>query len=389
MQLTTSEATVTSPAFVRPFLLLFTLSLLFWTGLQGIYAILPLHMQALGYSESLSGWLIGLASLAAFGAQLILGNTVDRHGARPALVAGGLLLLLSALAGHVALGVLGQLLLNLLLGCALTLILIAGMAAASAIAPTAKRGSVLAWYGMANSLAGLIAAPLLTPIFTARGFTAVQFVAGLCGLAAGVLGALVRVRPEAPAQSDAPKERVLLRSALRPALVGVVLAIGASGFGLVGPLRAQVLGLANPGFYLTVQFGAVLLSRLVFGPLSDRMGRRWAIIPGLICAAMGFGLMGLTLPPFVALVAPVLFGIGFGAAGVGLMAWTVERAGADARGRAINTYYLFWEPALFVGTAGVGFLVSLLAEWAFAVVAVIILCGLLVYGLPDSVKRRS
>lgn len=81
-----------TPDFLRPFLLLFTTSLLFWMGLNGISAILPLQMQALGYSESLAGWLMGLGSLAAFGAQLTLGGVVDRYSPRPALVAGGALL---------------------------------------------------------------------------------------------------------------------------------------------------------------------------------------------------------------------------------------------------------------------------------------------------------
>lgn len=381
MQLTISE---TGASFVRPFLLLFTISLLFWTGVNGISAILPLQMQALGYAESMAGWLMGLSSLSAVGVQLTLGGAVDRYGPRPVLVAGGLFLMLSAFFGHARLGVPGQVLLNLVLGVAITLLLIAGLAAASAIAPAAKRGTVVAWYGMANSVAALIAAPLFTLLFTASGFAMAQSLVGLCGLGAGVLSLLVRVRPEAPIEPGGRSERLLLRSALLPALLGALVAVGLGGFMLVAPVRAQALGLVNPGLYLTVQSGALTLSRLAFGPLSDRLGRGWAIVPGLLALAAGFGLMGLDLAPVVALAAPALIGVGMGAASTGLIAWMVERATAAERGRAINTYYLFYEPALFVGSSGMGLLVGAWGEWAYGVVAILTGLGVLIYMVPAS-----
>jgi MFS family permease len=389
MHATTKEAPRSGTSFIRPFLFLFANSLFFWIGLNGISTVLPLQMQALGYSEQVAGWLMGLCSLSALSAQLALGGLVDRHGPRPALAAGGFLLLLAALSGYARLGIAGQVLLNVLQGVALTLLLIAGFAAASAVAPSAKRGTVVAWYGMANSLASLIGAPLTMPLFEAQGFEAVQLLVAACGLGAGLFALFVRVRPEAPAGPGGHKERLILQSAVRPGLLGAVLAIGAGGFMLVGPLRAQALGLPNPGLYVTIEAGALILSRLAFGWLSDKWGRGWAIIPGLFCLAGGFALMGCALPSLVGLVAPALIGIGIGAAGTGLITWTVERAGHGERGRAINTYYLFYEMALFVGLSGVGSLVSAWADGAYGVIAVVMILGVLVYLVPFNVGGRD
>lgn len=368
-------------SFLRPFLLLFTISLFFWTGVNGLSAILPLHMQALGLSERLAGWLMGLGSLAALGAQLALGGLIDRQGPRLALGAGGLLLLLAVLGGHPVLGVAGQFLLNLLMGIGLTLVLIAGLSAAATIAPTTKRGTVVAWYGMANSLSSLIAAPLLTPIFLEGGFLLVQLSVGFCGLASALLALFLRTQPESSPPEEPREQRLLLPSAIRPGLLGALLAIGAGGFMLLAPLRAQALGLANPGLYLMVEAGFLILGRLAFGTLSDKRGRGWAILPGLGALAAGFILMGAALPPSLLLLAPALVGIGLGATGTGLIAWTVERAAATERGRAINTYYLFYELALFLGMTGVGYGSSLWAERSYMMIASLLLLGLPLYAV--------
>jgi MFS family permease len=384
----TMQTTVRVP-FIRLFLFLCFGSLLFWVGLYGIITVLPLHMQALGYSEKLAGGLMGLGSLSALGFRLVFGGVIDRYGPRPALVAGGLLLLLSTVAGHPVLALPGMVLLNLLQGIALTLLLSAGLAAASAVAPPAKRGTAVAWYGLASSLASLIAAPLAVPLFTNRGFGAVQLLVCACGLGAGLLGALVSVRPEVTAEGGGRQGALLLPSAVRPGLMGAVMAVGAGGFMLAGPLKAHALGLPNPGLYMTVEAGTLLLSRMSFGPISDRRGRGWAIVPGLLLLATGFALMGAVSQPLLALAAPALIGAGIGAAAAGLIAWTVDRASAGERGRAINTYYLFYELALFVGMTGVGYLVSTWADWAYGGVAVVIILGLLFYVVPVTRKRAK
>lgn len=373
---------------LKAFLLLWFGAFLYWMGINGIMAVLPLHMQAIHYSGSLIGWIMGASSLAALGSRFFLGTAVDRYGFRPILATAGLLLGLAGLAGQRAFGVPGLVLGNAMLGASVSFLLTGGLAAAAAAAPAARRGTALAWYGLANSLAAMIAAPFSIPLFSNRGFAVVQMAVIFLGLAVCLLGALTRVRTDEGAQRKPSRGAIILPRAIRPALVGAAVAVASGGFALVGPLKAQGLGLANPGLYLSAQAGAMFVARMALGPVSDRLGRGWVIVPGMVSLVLGFGLIGVVTHPLLALGAPALVGIGLGATGAGLVPWTVDLAGGAQRGLAINTFYLFWELALFVGQTVVGNLLSIGEGWAYTGVALVATAGLLYY-LVSSRRQAS
>lgn len=366
----------------KAYLHLWCTTLLYWLGLNGLMSVLPLHLQAVGYSGALIGWVLGAASLGALLSRLFLGSAVDRYGSRPFLMGAGLLIALATLAAEPALGAPGMILAMIMVGISVSFLLTGGLAAAAAAATPERRGAALSWYGLTNSVAAMVAAPILIPIFTSRGFDFVQVVVAGSGILVALLSLLVKSRVEQAATRSPRPRAVILPSAVRPALVGAAVAVTAGAFGLVGPLKAAALGLVNPGLYLTVQAAALFLSRMAFALVSDRWGRGWVIGPGLVSLAAGYCLIGLITDPFWAMSAPALIGIGLGAAGAGLLPWTVDRAGTDQRGLAINTFYLFWELALFLGETAVGFLLTIGEAWAYTGVASVAIAGLFYLLVP-------
>lgn len=47
---------------------------------------------------------------------------------------------------------------------------------------------------------------------------------------------------------------------------------------------------------------AMVLARMIFGPLSDKKGRKWAILPGLILIIISMILIGMITHPLLALI---------------------------------------------------------------------------------------
>jgi len=69
------------------------------------------------------------------------------------------------------------------------------------------------------------------------------------------------------------------------------------------------------------------------------------------CALTGFGLlwMGFGGGPIALLGGAAVFGFTTGIAGPAIMAWVIDRAAADARGKAFGTLYIALEAAIGAG----------------------------------------
>ena len=79
----------------------------------------------------------------------------------------------------------------------------------------------------------------------------------------------------------------------------------------------------------------------VFGPASDRHGRRPYILGSLLLQAGG--LVGLAFAPTLApaLLAAVVLGLGTGMGYPVLIAWTVDRVATDRQASALGLYRFF------------------------------------------------
>jgi MFS family permease len=122
------------------------------------------------------------------------------------------------------------------------------------------------------------------------------------------------------------------------------------------PIIAARRGLGNPGTVYTVFALAVLVIRAKAGRISDRRGRAAVILPGMLLAALGFVILGLTSGPTGVLVGAAIYGAAFGSVQPALMALTADRVPAEERGKAMGTFYTAWEFAISAGATGSGLL---------------------------------
>lgn len=300
------------------------------------------------------GWIASAFAVSYILLQVPYGNLSDRFGFKPFLVAG---YLVSAVAGLVF--ALAGSSLPLFLGRAIQG---AGEAPVWSLAPALlsllypeRKGWIIGRYSMLL-YGGIVVGPLLVPLVPfLDGRGAFWFFAAACLGAAGIVALGVenrRPRGSADSWSLVGAARLLQTRPVRLALLGIGLYGAAQGlfFALIpGFLLAR--GGFSPveaGYLLSAMYLGTTLAQFVFGPLSDRRGRRPFMVLGLVVAGAATGTFFL----FPKLSSMALLGVGTTGLGcffVASMAYLNEKAPESLKGTISGAYYLFWGVGYFAG----------------------------------------
>jgi predicted MFS family arabinose efflux permease len=168
-----------------------------------------------------------------------------------------------------------------------------------------------------------------------------------------------------------------------------------SSFRIVYPFLPVISrGLGVPlmavSFLLTLR-ALVGLSSPLFGPLSDRYGRRSLMLAGLGMLAMGAALIAGWPIYGVAVVAFALFGLSKTAYDPAMQAYLGDAIPYHRRGRLMGITELSWAAAWLVGVPAAGFLIER-AGWQapFVALTLLALIGLLfTWRLPPDQPRRA
>ncbi|MBK8431165.1 MAG: MFS transporter [Chloroflexi bacterium] len=100
------------------------------------------------------------------------------------------------------------------------------------------------------------------------------------------------------------------------------------------------------------------LTSPLFGAFADRQGYRWTMRVGLVFAAVGFLLIGLSQTIWVAMLGMVLNGVGIFAFGPSLQAYLSNLLPYSKRARGLGILEYAWALAGIVGLFVVGYLIS-------------------------------
>ena len=258
--------------------------------------LLPLFARELGAGPALIGFVIGASTVTGILVKMPAGALSDVFGRRRLLVAGAVVfaampftyLAASTLAVLVAL--------RFVHGSATAIFGPVASATLSDMAPAGKRGAWLSTYSTAQG-AGQALGPVLAGYLIAAGRFDLAFVAaGVIGIAAPIVVASWRGTPGVGTHREPWREckRGIAEVGL-DRLVLITSGAQAAQFVLNGSLNAFLPLYAREQFGLTATdlgwlFGIQTLTTLSVRPgigyLSDRVGRRWVIVTGLVvCSA--------------------------------------------------------------------------------------------------------
>ncbi len=343
-----------------------------FTGYLGLTSVIPVlpgfvrgHLHAADFAV---GLVITATALTALLTRPVAGRLADRHGHKPVMRLGALIVGGGGLLYFAPLGLLGLICVRLMLGVGEAALFTAGAVWTVSLAPHSRRGQLIGLYGV-SMWGGISLGTLLGATIGHFGDAYVWALSSAAPLAGLLLVSSVPDPrpPEKPAKGDGggPATRRVDLAGLLPRPViwpGTALALAAAGYaGLASfiVLYLKSRGISD-GVLVLSEFSAVYAgTRLVIGHFPDKFG------PWRVAAASGageaLGLAVIALAPnlAIALIGGLVMGVGFSLLHPSLALMVMNRTDPAGQGVALGAYTSFWD----LGIGVWGPLTGLIAAW--------------------------
>lgn len=349
------------------FYLAFLASLLFFSSIHLLIIPLPLYIEEMGGGPPEVGLAMTTFALAAIALRPYMGRLVDAWGRKPVMLIGATVFILGPLSYTVARSVPLLLVARFFHGVGIAAFTTAYFALVADVTPRRQWGAAIGLAGIAPPVSMILASPLGTSLMERMSFPFLFLCASLTALCSLVITLLLQepARESTADQHGNPTklgllEIVRLRGVWAPSLATVTLGLSYGAVYSFLPLFGRDRGLGNVGFFFTASAIAIILSRLLAGRLSDRLGRVPVILP--MFAVLALSMAGLNWAyGFATLVAmAIMYGAGFGGARVGLDTIVIDSAPGTARGTALGLLYFCFDSGIAMGGMLIGVLASLL-----------------------------
>jgi predicted MFS family arabinose efflux permease len=377
---TDSLATSTSSArprlLTRQFLLLGAAELAYFTADGVAVYTLPVFATGpVGAGEAGAGLAFGAFALSALLLRPVAGRLADTRGRRPLLVGGALLcalgMALTAPVAHLTTLVAAR----LLLGVAEAAFFVAAFAALADIAPPSRLGEALSYNSLGLYLGLAVGPPLGEVVVERSGFTAAWATAAVLALASAATALLLGETSRST--GDEPPSPTLVHWPSVPVALGFLAAVVAMGGYLAfAALRAEDVGVENPSLPLFLYGSTVVVCRVVFARVPDRVPPLPLGAAALSTITLGLLVMTGSASPAGLLVGTVLLATGVAFSTPAFFAAVFARVRASERGAAAGTASMAIDLGLGVGPILLGLVAGATGiGWAFATAAAVALTG--------------
>lgn len=353
-------------------------NLFFFSGTFLSNTLLPIYLVDKDFEALTVGFIFGISAVAALGGRLISGWAVDYWGTKWFLIVGaGLWVITSPFIVFTEM-IWFLLVIRILQGLGIAFFMNGAFGFIMYTTPEELRGTATSWFGITNNLAAALG-PLLAAFLLFRINMTFVFILGSFMAFITMIICIYLPKIKAYRSTTSERPRIYVRRAVLPGILGSSLALSLGAFMILAPLRAQELGYTQVGIFLTIYAVSMILIRLIAGTVADKKGRHWVIIPGLVLTMISFFIIGWVTHPLLALLGPILLGLGAGVGLPGFIAWSVDRAKENEKANAASTFYIFYEVGLFLGSAIVGLLLQEAGWESMFIISVILFISLIAY----------
>ena len=274
-----------------------------------------------------------------------------------------------------------------------------GTVASAAIAAryTTDRATKLSTYSSITIVGRSIAPFLGGFLISLASFQAVYIACAISGVLALAIGFLLRdSTPKVGQKLEMPRFWFSLRTVLRDRNIMLVSLIEAAQYLVFGAIEAFLalfaasLGIPawQIGVILGVQLVSIVFTKPLMGKISDRVGRKRVIIPGLLIGAASIVLLPYA-PNFVGLtVLSLAFGLGFATVTSSTTAWVADLTQNNRFGSSMGVLRTVMDVGQSIGPVLTGWMVGYAGYGsAFTLLAVVLLGAALLLGVMFRVEK--
>jgi predicted MFS family arabinose efflux permease len=334
--------------FTAPFVMLGLADLAYFTSVGVAIHTLPLYVTGpIGSDKAGAGLAFGAFGVTALLCRPFAGRLSDTMGRRPILIVGALL----AALGMVLLPQVDSLamvvVLRLLQGVAEAAFFVAGFAMLADLAPPSRMGEALSYNSLGLYLGMAFGPPLGELLLESFSFRIAWYGAtGLC-VAAAVL-VLTIAEPDRD-DSEAGHGKLIHRPGI-PVSLGFFTSLAAvSGFLAFASLYSEEIGLSNTSLALFTYGSVVVLCRIAFARVPDRLASLPLATASLLAIAFGLSVIALWQQPVGLMTGAVVMAVGVSFSTPAFFSAIFATANPSERGAAAGTASAFIDLGLGFG----------------------------------------
>lgn len=358
------------PLLTSAFVRLAVADLAYFTAVGVSILALPLYVTGpVGSDAAGAGLAFGAFALSALALRPVVGHLCDVWGRAPLMIGGGLLaaacLALTAHAGTL-LVVVG---LRLLLGVAEAAFFVASMAALADLAPESRRGEAMSYNSLGLYLGITLGPPLGELLIRTTSFAGAWYGAAVLAAGAAVVAGSIGETRSGGRPEDVHGGWVWIhRPAVRPSIGFLASIMAMGGFLGYAALHADSLGMANVSLPLLVYGSVVVVGRVAFARVIDRVPALSLAAVALIAIAAGLLVAALFATPAALLAGAALLGVGVTFSSPAFFSAIFATASPTERGAASATASIALDLGLGIGPMALGLAATAGGtSWAFAV----------------------
>ncbi|MBE1445022.1 MFS transporter [Paenibacillus sp. OAS669] len=355
------------PLWTRTFILLALANLLLFFGFQMLLPTIPAYVTQLGGDNSAVGMVIFILTVSALIIRPFSGAALDMFSGRSILVIGSVIILI-AIGSYIAAASVGVIyLLRVVHGIGWGISTTTYGTMASNIIPASRRGEGMGYFGLASTLAmalGPMSGIAIINTFSFGVLFTVSFGLTLLSILVSMLvggksySAAAGTEPPVKKGNQASQGRLWSRlvdkQALFPSLLVLLLALTYGGIVSFITLFGKEQGIANVGWFFSVNAIMLFVVRPISGKIFDTRGHVWVLLPGALFSLIGLILLSFTTGTGSLIAAAAFYGTGFGAIQPSLQAWIVQRAAPERRGAANATFFSAFDLGIGLGALLLG-----------------------------------
>lgn len=375
------RATRRSPTprlFTRAFIALGVAELCYFTATGVAIFALPLYVTGpIGGDEAWAGSAFGAFALSALVLRPLAGRLADLIGRFPLLLGGAVIAAVSLALLSLAVDLPSVIALRLLAGVGEAAFFVAGFAALADLAPEERLGEALSYNSLGLYLGIALGPPIGEALVGSGGYPLAW--AGAAALAVLSAGLVFLVGETRVTTSGAAADHHLIHRPALPITLGFLTSLVAmGGFLAFASLHSTRVGLENASLALFVYGGVVVVCRIAFAKVPDRLPSLALGAAALVTIAIGLTIAATWSAPTGLVIGAGVTGVGVAFSTPAFFAAIFATASPSQRGVASGTASAAIDLGLGIGPIILGVVAEAAGiPWAFGAGAAIAGAGAL------------
>jgi len=322
--------------------------------------LIPKFADSLGAPSSMIGVITSIFTITALAIKPVSGPMIDTYQKKWVLFGAILIILSSFIIYSMAHSLRTVIIARLIHGVGMGFTASTCLSIASNALPEDKLAQGIGYFSLGQAMISAIGPAIGLSLQSRYGFNRTFAV---CACMMGLSGLLV-LRMKALPVSSPKKLNITLNGmfameAIIPATLQMFFAMSYGTISSFLVLYAQnSRGVENIGFWFTVNAVCMLVSRPVFGRLSDKYGLHRVMPPAILMFGLSLFTISVSTNIYMFLVSAVINSWGYGAIMPANQALAMKCVSPDRRGVGANTNFVGMDLGFFTGPAVSGILVS-------------------------------